>query len=648
MSAVEGSAAQQILCDPSAMMSGLNLSDVGIVGVGGNSISEEAAVTSVANENSHTPSTTNVGGSGEIASPADAWKNLATSKASPTNNSNRRSWYNGDEDGIRHSDLPPTTTTATTTATANGVSGMISPSNTAGRHTNSPYSPTASAVMASIFDNEDDGILVEDGNDQHNSSLESVSRMVHDLQKTMEERFMEMMAQQRRDFDRVLTTLQSDSIRRDNLNSRVHAQLLLQSESMVAMELKVLRLEAKVERREAASSRQRRTHVVPANLGTTTSSLGGISNIDTVEEEDLSLDIPLTTHGDDPGHHLHHRGTGPSGAVVETTRPGPTLIGAAFVGSGASLASGVTATTAEMDEEGSVGDEDDNGEDDDNDHDDDEGSVTSREEEQGEVIIRGNGEEEEMTGVSIGDSDSTPTQSSNHPRVTNLDSILQNSSICNESAISENGISTRATRPPPDNDGHSSLATSVTNVTLSSTVVTATTQPSRRSDNRSGREGSEVYVGPSPPQTRGGRGDNSGNRSRSQSPLTVQESVAQESSASLGTSVGLSSIAAVAPSRAFASRRAAAAAAATAIGQDLNSTRPITNRVVQFVYPAESFNPVSGDAGDSVTMPDSVTMQDEFDNLSDVADVFATSSRRWREDYESRLDSIQKRWGGEQ
>jgi hypothetical protein len=72
----------------------------------------------------------------------------------------------------------------------------------------------------------------------------------------------------------------------------------------------------------------------------------------------------------------------------------------------------------------------------------------------------------------------------------------------------------------------------------------------------------------------------------------------------------------------------------------------MTNRVVSFVHdPAEALASYStrSEAGDSVTMPD------ELDNMSsaEVVDIFAANARRWREDYESRLEAIQKQLSGE-
>lgn len=108
--------------------------------------------------------------------------------------------------------------------------------------------------------------------------------------------------------------------------------------------------------------------------------------------------------------------------------------------------------------------------------------------------------------------------------------------------------------------------------------------------------------------------------------------------------VSFSSTMAVAPPRAFTSRRAAAAAVEPSRNTSTGST--MTNRVVSFVHdPAEALASYStrSEAGDSVTMPD------ELDNMSssEVVDIFAANARRWREEYESRLEAIQKQFTGE-
>jgi hypothetical protein len=136
-------------------------------------------------------------------------------------------------------------------------------------------------------------------------------------------------------------------------------------------------------------------------------------------------------------------------------------------------------------------------------------------------------------------------------------------------------------------------------------------------------------------------------RSRSQSPLTVQSvataSVGPQSvaSASVGTSI-LSTVA-VAPARSFRARREAAARS-WGLGGDASSSRSLANRVVTFTNDESFFTPppeITEAGGDSITMPD------ELDNLSDIADVFADRARVWREEYEARLDAIQKRWNAE-
>jgi hypothetical protein len=53
---------------------------------------------------------------------------------------------------------------------------------------------------------------------------------------------------------KVFSTLQQESAKRTALEQNLHAQLLLQSETMMAMELKLLRLEARVKRRPEAAT----------------------------------------------------------------------------------------------------------------------------------------------------------------------------------------------------------------------------------------------------------------------------------------------------------------------------------------------------------------------------------------------------------
>jgi hypothetical protein len=63
----------------------------------------------------------------------------------------------------------------------------------------------------------------------------------------------------------VLVVMQQESAKRTSLEQRLHSHLLLQNETMVAMELKLLRLEAKADRREAAQRQQQRVATPRSN-----------------------------------------------------------------------------------------------------------------------------------------------------------------------------------------------------------------------------------------------------------------------------------------------------------------------------------------------------------------------------------------------
>lgn len=301
--------------------------------------------------------------------------------------------------------------------------------------------------------------------------------------------------------------------------------------------------------------------------------------------------------------------------------------------SGASVASAVTATSfqegdfsnAMNDGEGSDGDIEDEGDD------NDDGSA------------------------------STPTHSSRN-RISNLESILLNP--IQTTGSNEQGISTRAVRG--DTDGNSSLPTSVTSATIASTVVTATTRggesvgitriSSRTSEDDVLREcvAEEEDTPAGILSAAGTRNIRSNSeelsdrapRSRSQSPLTVQSEAmtANQSVASASLGPSILSTAAVASSRSFGTRRANAAAA-LAQNTDATGSRSMANRVVSFTTNdlaagAQSTPPQENDGGG-----DSITMPDELDNVSDIADAFSNSARVWREEYEARLDAIHKRLG---
>lgn len=211
------------------------------------------------------------------------------------------------------------------------------------------------------------------------------------------------------------------------------------------------------------------------------------------------------------------------------------------------------------------------------------------------------------------------------------------------------------------------MQTSVTSATMASTVVTSTTRgnesvgitriASRASEEDVIREG-VVEETTGVLRSRGSMRSNSDEfnisaeadvqtRSRSQSPLTVQSTATGDMTASLGPSLGPSilSTTAVASSRAFGTRRANAAAA-IANSETSRVSSSMANRVVSFTTNdltagvQSTPGPQENDGGG-----DSITMPDELDNFSDIADAFSNSARNWREEYESRLDAIHKRLG---
>ena len=210
--------------------------------------------------------------------------------------------------------------------------------------------------------------------------------------------------------------------------------------------------------------------------------------------------------------------------------------------------------------------------------------------------------------------------------------------------VSVHGTSTRATRGSEDGDGDSTLATSMTSTTRASTVFTGASTRGESVNVRalSGlSEGAPEYEnagsGDESPAAYGAPSPTTANEERSQSgsPLTIQSretvSVGPHSVASHSIAASQVSTAVVAPhrSRAYRIRHDRAAGGP--------STRPLANRLVQFTTaPVEP-----ADGADEVTVPD------ELDNFSDVAETFARSANQWREEYEARLDAVQKRYGGQ-
>jgi len=505
-------------------------------------------------------------------------------------------------------------------------------------------SPTSAAYTSSVAQ------AIPPINAGESVSNAHILRAITDLRFHVDYRIGELREMNKRDSEKVTQVIQQEQTKRTALEARLHSQLLLQSESMVAMELKLLRLEAKVAQRE--SHRQRRQPGIggmaiadrlPPIAATPTSPNRIDEEVDSFEE--LELTPRAARHSTNPGP-VHH-GT--------TNRGGPANI-AVVTRSGASVASAVTATSfPEVDFGSHLHGLNDDGR--------SAGSEDGDVEDEGEQHNDGDG------------SHSTPPQESSN-RISNLESILLNPISSGDN--NDQGISTRATRG--DTDGMSSLPTSVTSTTMASTVITSTTRgesigvlrsSSRASEDdmlrENGEEATEASGSnagderPSPTSRASNIRRNSDGvleisadggaqpdrpRSRSQSPLTVQSAATASlgpqsvASASLGASI-LSS-AAVASSRAFGTRRANAAIA-VAMANNAEG-RPLANRVVSFtthdLVEEQLVPPQENDGGG-----DSITMPDELDNFSDIADAFSNSARVWREEYEARLDAIHKRLG---
>ncbi|CAB9513840.1 expressed unknown protein [Seminavis robusta] len=433
-----------------------------------------------------------------------------------------------------------------------------------------------------------------------------------------------------RSMEQILTVMQQESSKRTALEQRLHSQILLQNEFMVAMETKLLRLEAKVERREAAIRQQQslhqQQHYQQAQRGYAYHQHLAVNRLPT----------SFTTINENVEMHPSNNGSSGSGDNVAEDPPN----NLAVISSGASLASGVTAGSF-LNDDGETAD----------DGSDKESEEGTQESDSGNPVTHHEGMEASNRDLTASSSQqSTPTQGSRPPRVTvgdNLESILLNPMIGETNTF---GLSVRATRGQ-DTDGNSSLATSVTNSTVANTVVTSTTRGDGSTVNVRRilpDEPSEVVEMNTP--SRRGRSNAPQDsreepRSRSQSPLTVathaSETLSFASASTVGTSIR--STVAVAPRSVYGRRAMAVHHQAMAGANFPPESRPLADRVVSFTPDLITNNNLptpqyTGEPADSITVPD------ELDNFSEVADTFANSARVWREEYEARLNALQQRW----
>jgi len=531
-----------------------------------------------------------------------------------------------------------------------------------------------------VFERDD-----ENGNDDAASHRLQLRGYFEDLKLQLNEQVEEAKERSRIQTELLLNALQQESLKRSALERSFHNQLLLQSEATVAMELKLLRLESKIKEQScSSSSTQQQQHSVSVNRynnnqqiqpsslqqqrpisASTSSWRAGIGANPTPRiASEISNSVILEEEGirqeQRPQHHHHHH----------RLRRDDTAEGMSVFTSAASLASGVT-----LDQSADDGEEEE---------DDDEISPV----------------------VTINDSDSTPTTvGSRRIAFGNLESILLNPMV-GDAAATPAELSTRAVRGDAtsvSSGGSWATRSTATGSTIASTVLTSATRGAeslvhvrqmvevpeeegivdgqhQQSTIPEGSDSASSGTGrisrPESEGSSGGEVPRSIPRSRSNSPLTVQDNTTVGSgeatsvasaNASIDTSI-LSNMAAFRLRHGHHPRGSAASASAG---------RPsMANRVVSFtpdIVAEASGGPMSshpgggqyvvgggtigmvggGGGGGSSTgynepggANDSITMPDELDNLSqsELADSLVTSVRLWREEYEARLDALQKRW----
>jgi hypothetical protein len=372
--------------------------------------------------------------------------------------------------------------------------------------------------------------------------------------------------------------MQHESAKRIALEQRLHSQLLLQNETMVAMELKLLRLESKVERREAAQRQQQQ------RVGNVRSNAPAIQTIEEVSRQ-LELRVP-PQHGMEPAN-------------------------MAVFSSGASLASGVTVGSFVGD-----GDESERQSRADEDAESQQSSKYFTYSHSSKDILKCRlvtnlylcfapfSHLFFLPAITLG------SRAHNLIAGDNLESILFNPMLGETNSATAHSI--HATRG--DTDENSSLGTAVTNSTMTCTVGTATTRGDYSIRDRF------LSLDPENRRATSALTEDSYNtssdapRSRSNSPLTIQSYTVNSETRSVGS--GASQSTAIMSSVAVAPARTA----------DILQNQPN----------------IVNEHCDSITMPDA-----ELDNLSEVAVTLASSARGWRDEYEARLDAIQKRMTSE-
>jgi hypothetical protein len=202
------------------------------------------------------------------------------------------------------------------------------------------------------------------GNDVNGDVLSFLTEFKSQMMSQMEE----IRSSHHRDTENLIHLLKNESNRRSVIEGRLHAQMLLQAETIVAMEIKLLRLESKLEEKENEKRRRMATEIthrrgdeVDGTPRRNDLDFRGLSN-ETIDEEDTDVDsaafhvpgegtmreIQVTTRTHESAenerqHRSLQTSRGENHQNMATHGSNPTNI--AVISSGVSLASGVTATS---------------------------------------------------------------------------------------------------------------------------------------------------------------------------------------------------------------------------------------------------------------------------------------------------------------
>lgn len=207
---------------------------------------------------------------------------------------------------------------------------------------------------------EDDELSHDDSSTENKkntkaNNMQTLMQFMRDFKSDTLTSINSMKMQHKRDIDRLTNMIQNEANRRHAIEGRLHSQLLLQAETMVAMEVKLLKLEAKVEKEDTYNKRKSNQHHSGNNQGSqfplqsqshgfqpmVEGRTGSIVANDTIDEEESDFgmrairEIQVRTTSAPAGH--------VSGSRLNISRDrNPTNI---VMSSGVSLASAVTATS---------------------------------------------------------------------------------------------------------------------------------------------------------------------------------------------------------------------------------------------------------------------------------------------------------------